>query len=83
MDDLLLIGTTDDGTQLYVSELSGRTLAENGIKSESVGVYLYETDNDPKGNGIRVLASMPNMDSAYRMIDLFAARPSRQFLPAV
>ena len=82
MDDLLLVGTTDKGTHLYVSELSGQTLAENGIESESVGVYLYETDNDPKGNGIRVLASMPNMDSAYRMIDLFAARLSSQLLSA-
>ena len=74
MDDLLLVGTTDKGTNIYVSELSGRTLADNGLDAESLGVYLYETDDDAKGSGIRVLACVTNMDSAYRMIDLFGSR---------
>ena len=74
MDDLLLVGKTSAGTNLYVSELSGRTLTDNGIDVESNGLYLYETDDKANGYGIRVLASFPCLDSAYRMIDLLGDR---------
>lgn len=74
MDDLLLVGKTGIGTNLYVSELSVRTLSDNGISGESNGLYLYETDDKANGYGIRVLASFPCLDSAYRMIDLLGER---------
>jgi hypothetical protein len=74
MDELLLLGTTEKGTQLYVSELSGQTLVDNGLSRESNGLYLYETDDKSTGYGIQVLASLPSIDSAYRMIDLFRLR---------
>lgn len=74
MDDLLHLGTTDRGTQLYVSELSRQTLADNGLANESRGLYLYETDDKCDGHGIRVLASLLCADAAYRMIDLFQLR---------
>lgn len=74
MDDLLHLGTTEKGTQLYVSELSRQTLADNGLANESHGLYLYEADDKSGGHGIRVLAALLCADSAYRMIDLFQLR---------
>lgn len=74
MDDIFLVGTTETGSELYVSELSKQTLVDNGVQVESACLYLYETDNDPTGSGIRVLAAMPTMDSVYRLVDLFGMR---------
>ena len=74
MDDIFLVGTTRNGSDLYVSELSNQTLADNGMKAESACLYLYETDNEPHGSGIRVLASLPTMDSVYRLVDIFGLR---------
>ena len=76
MDEFLVVGTTLNGTEIYVSELSGRTLADNGINPEAYGLYLYEASPEPTGLGIRVLASVPCIDAAYRMIDLLGLRPS-------
>ena len=74
MDEFLVGGTTPFGAEIYVSELSSRTLADNGLSPEQGGLYLYESDNRPNGGGIRVLASVPCIDAAYRMIDLFCYR---------
>jgi hypothetical protein len=74
MDDIFLVGTTEAGSELYVSELSRQTLEDNGMQAESACLYLYETDNEPSGSGIRVLASLPTMDSVYRFVDLFGMR---------
>lgn len=76
MDEFLVVGTTASGTEVYVSELSARTLADNGLKSEGYGLYLYEASPDATGLGIRVLASVPCMDAAFRMIDLMGLRPA-------
>jgi hypothetical protein len=74
MDDIFLVGTTEAGSELYVSELSRQTLEDNGMQAESACLYLYETDDEPSGSGIRVLASLPTMDSVYRLVDLFGMR---------
>jgi hypothetical protein len=74
MDDIFFVGTTEAGSELYVSELSRQTLEDNGMQAESACLYLYETDNEPSGSGIRVLASLPTMDSVYRLVDLFGMR---------
>lgn len=73
MDDFLVVGTTKNNTQFYVSELSAQTLRDNGISSGS-GLYLYEVSDDPGTFGIRVLASLPNEKSAYRMLDILGAK---------
>ena len=77
MEEFLVVGTTPSGTEVYLSELSGRTLADNGINPTAYGLYLYEASPDPTGLGIRVLASVPCMDAAYRMIDLLGLRSDR------
>lgn len=74
MDEFLVVGTTPSGTEIYVSELSGRTLADNGLSPDAYGLYLYEASTESSGSGIRVLASVPCIEAAYRMIDLFGAR---------
>jgi hypothetical protein len=74
MDDFLVVGTTPSGTEVYLSELSSRTLADNGINPNTYGLYLYEASEDPSGLGIRVLASVPCIDAAYRMMDLLRLR---------
>jgi hypothetical protein len=76
MDEFLVVGTTPSGTEVYVSELSARTLADNGMNPQGYGLYLYEASPDASGLGIRVLASVPCIDAAYRMIDLLGLRPA-------
>lgn len=76
MDEFLVVGTTPTGTQVYVSELSQRTLADNGLGIDASGLYLYEASTEPTGSGIRVLASLPCIDAAYRMIEVLGLRLS-------
>ena len=74
MDEFLVVGTTPSGTKIYVSELSKRTLADNGLSEDTNGLYLYEASEDPHGFGIRVLASLPCLDAAFRMIDILSLK---------
>ena len=74
MEEFLAVGTTPSGDQRYLSELSGRTLQENGLQGDTSGLYLYEASDDPKSFGIRVLASVPCLDAGFRMLDLLGLR---------
>ena len=74
MDEFLAVGATPSGEQIYLSELSRQTLAENGMFSDTSGLYLYEADSDPTGFGIRVLASVPCLEAGFRMLDLMGLR---------
>jgi len=76
MDEFLVVGTTPTGTQVYLSELSKRTLADNGLSEDRSGLYLYEASEEASGSGIRVLASLPCLESAYRMIEVLGLRLS-------
>lgn len=74
MDEFLAVGITPSGHQIYLSELSGRTLAENGMKNDSTGLYIYEVSDDARACGIRVLASVPCLESGFRMLDILGLR---------
>lgn len=69
MEDLVIVGTTQARTQIYLSELSSTILNENGIEGRG-GLYLYEEVEDISTNGIRVLAEVPDVGAAYRLLDL-------------
>jgi hypothetical protein len=73
MDEFLIVGTTQLDTPIYLSELSSQTLRDNGL-AVSGGLYLYEASEDPAAGGIRVLASVADPDSAYRLLDLMGVR---------
>lgn len=73
MDDLLIVGTTQDQTNVYLSELSSFTLSENGIAGRG-GLYLYEESEDAKSAGIRVLAEVPDVGAGYRLMDLMGVK---------
>lgn len=74
MDEFLVVGTTPTGTQVYLSELSKRTLSDNGMGQDNSGLYLYEASNEASGSGIRVLASLPCIESALRMVEVLGLR---------
>lgn len=76
MDDLLLVARTSDQGGIFLSELSAQTLRENGIEGAPGALYLYEEVAQGSGSGIRVLAGVPDVDAAYRLLDLIAAIPS-------
>lgn len=59
-----------------MSELSGKTLADNGLMNSSGGLFLYEACETANSFGIRVLASVPTPDAGYRMMDLLGLRVS-------
>lgn len=52
-----------------MSELSKDTLRENGL-SDAGGLYLYEEVHDASESGIRVLASVPDLGAAQRLLDV-------------
>lgn len=52
-----------------MSELSSETLRENGLSGERAALYLYEEIHEAASNGIRVLASVPDLGAAYRLLD--------------
>ncbi len=74
MDEYLIVGTTQLDTPIYMSELSSRTLRDNGLHGASGGLYLYEASEDPAAGGIRVHASVADPDAAYRLLDLMGVR---------
>lgn len=73
MEDLLIVGTTQNDTQVYLSELSSFTLDENGITARG-GLYLYEECHEASAVGIRVLAGVPDVGAAYRLLDLMGVK---------
>lgn len=73
MEDLLIGWTTQNDTRVYLSELSSLTLSENGIDGRG-GLYLYEECEDVASVGIRVLAGVPDVAAAYRLLDLMGAK---------
>ncbi|MDB5451697.1 MAG: hypothetical protein JWO33_275 [Caulobacteraceae bacterium] len=74
MEEFLIVGTTHLDTPVYMSELSSQTLHDNGLYGERAGLYLYEANDDLRSRGIRVLASVPDTDAAYRLLDLMGIR---------
>lgn len=56
-----------------MSELSKQTLLENGL-STGGGLYLYEEVMGAADCGIRVLASVPDLGAAYRLLDFLGVR---------
>ena len=70
MDNLIYIGETPEQTELYVTELSAFTLQENGMRNAPAGLYLCEENRDIAYCGLRVLAHVPDLGAAYRIIDL-------------
>lgn len=74
MDDFLAVGETPCGDQIFLSELSKKTLAENGFDGDIGGLYLYEAADIPGSFGIRVLASVPCLDAGFRMMDILGLR---------
>lgn len=75
MDDFLFAGTTQANTQVYMSELSSETLRENGLTGERAALYLYEEVHGAADTGIRILASVPDLGAAYRLLDFLGVRP--------
>lgn len=67
------MGQTQNDSVVYLSELSSFTLAENGIHESPSGLYLYEECDTPPASGIRVLAQIPDIGAAYRLLDLLKA----------
>jgi hypothetical protein len=77
MDDFLFVGTTQTNTRVYVSELSSETLRENGLAGERSALYLYEEITDAASNGIRVLASLPDLGAAFRLMDFLGVQQAK------
>lgn len=74
MDEFLFVGTTQLNTEVYLSELSSETLRENGLAGDRSALYLYEEVRDSASVGIRVLASVPDLGAAYRLLDFLGVR---------
>lgn len=74
MDEFLAVGATPNGDKVYLSELSRQTLADNGLRNDTSGLYLYEASEEPNGFGIRVLASVPCLEAGLRMLDILGMR---------
>lgn len=74
MDEFLFVGTTQVDTEVYMSELSSETLRENGLSGDRAALYLYEEVTDAASSGIRVLASVPDLGAAYRLLDFLGVK---------
>ena len=70
MDDLLIVGKTQGNASFYLSELSSFTLEENGLSGAPAGLYLYEETEGDFSSGIRVLAQVHDIASAYRLLEM-------------
>lgn len=76
MDEFLAVGIAPNGVSIYLSELSEKTLEDNGLLNTAGGLYLYEACDAANSFGIRVLASVPTCDAGYRMMDLLRLKLS-------
>lgn len=74
MDEILFVGKTQQNTEVYMSELSSETLRENGLSPVRDALYLYEEVTEAAASGIRVLASVPDIGAAYRLLDFLGVR---------
>lgn len=77
-DELLAVKPLSNSRSLYISTLSRKAYQEAGGDAfvSDRGYFLYERDERPNGNGIEILAKLPTLEAAFKLMELWDFEPA-------
>lgn len=77
-DELLVVKPLSNTRSLYISTLSRKAYDEAGgdAFASDRGYFLYERDERPNGNGIEILAKLPTIEAAFKLIEIWGFQPA-------
>ena len=77
-DDLFVVENLGNSRSLCLSTLALQTVVESEAShlGGDRGLFIYEVDDSQAERGVHVLAKAVSLDAAFRLIDLWRARPS-------
>ena len=77
-DDLFVVERLDNSRSLCLSTLALQTIveAEAAHLGGDRGLFIYEVDDSQGARGVHVLAKAVSLAAAFRLIDLWRARPA-------
>ena len=75
MDDILASFSLGDCRSIHIATLSRATVEEAGAAHLGFdGYFVFETCDAPQGKGISIHCKAASLESAFRLIDLWAGR---------
>jgi hypothetical protein len=76
MDEILASANLGNGRSIHVASLSRETIVNSGAAHLGFsGYFVFEADDTPDSKGIAVLGKASSLEAAFRLIDLWGARP--------
>ena len=77
-DDLFVVERLGNSRSLCMSTLAMQTVveAEASHLGGDRGLFIYEVDDSRAERGIQVLAKAVSLEAAFRLIDIWRARPA-------
>jgi hypothetical protein len=76
MDEILASANLGNGRSIHIATLSRQTIVNAGADHLGFsGYFVFEADDTPEAKGIAVLGKASSLEAAFRLIDLWGARP--------
>jgi hypothetical protein len=76
MDDILASANLGNGSSIHIATLSRQTIVEAGAEHLGFsGYFLFEAKEAPGTKGISVLGKASSLEAAFRLIDIWVAKP--------
>lgn len=77
-DDLFVVERLGNSRSLCLSTLALQTIVDSEAShlGGDRGLFIYEVDDSQEARGVHVLAKAVSLDAAFRLIDLWRARPT-------
>lgn len=77
MDEILASTTLGNGRSIHVATLSRQTIVDAGADHLGFsGYFVFEATDTPTAKGIAVLGKALSLEAAFRLIELWGARPA-------
>lgn len=77
MEDILASVSLDNRRSIHIAQLARQTVIDSGAEHMGFGGYfIFEADDSTAAKAIRVLGKVASLEAAFRMVDLWAARPA-------
>ncbi|MBN9144954.1 MULTISPECIES: hypothetical protein [unclassified Novosphingobium] len=78
MDEILGTVRIDEKRSLHLGTLSPHSLSALEVEHLGFdGYFLFETDDSQLSKGIKVLGKAPDLDAAFRLLDIWQTSMAR------
>jgi hypothetical protein len=75
MEDILASAKIDNHRTIHIAALARQTIIDAGADHLGFGgIFLFETSDDIRSQGINILCKLASIEAAFRMIDIWSAK---------